>query len=186
MNVGDYVRTTYGIGKIGDAYVVYTDDGHIWRLCYTTDNPKIEIGIYTKKLGYDLFGEVQKDHSIKYEPLNIDTQKYFDMVYKEELREPVCYVPIENGIPRNAELFEDHKFIKSSPNIIDLIEVGDYVNRYYVEDIINVFDKEDPYTRICLANGCNYFQPDITDVKDIKSIVTKETYSSVEYRVENN
>lgn len=66
--------------------------------------------------------------------------------------------------------------IKSSPNIIDLIEVGDYVNgkkvvKNCLEDGGNIILFEDGF---CANND------------EIKSIVTKEMYSSVEYRVENN
>ena len=78
---------------------------------------------------------------------------------------------------------EEIKKMKSSTNIIDLIEVGDYVNGYYVEDVRDVFDGEDTYTRICLASGCNYFQPDITEKEDIKTIVTKERFESVKYEI---
>jgi hypothetical protein len=179
LRVNDYVRTTYGIGKIENAYIVYSDDGALWHLCYTTDNPKIEIGIYTKANSWELFGEIQKDHSIKYEPLNVNTQKYFDMVYKQKLEEPVCYVPVVNGIPRNAELFDDHKFIKSNPNIIDLIEVGDYVNGYYVEDITH---NTEEYV-LHIITGSNYFQSPILYEEDIKSIVTREQFSQMEYKV---
>ena len=82
--------------------------------------------------------------------------------------------------PDNIEKY----IIKASFNIIDLIEVGDYVNGYYVEEVRDVFDGKDTYTRICLASGCNYFQPDITEKEDIKSIVTKEKFESMSYKVE--
>lgn len=65
--------------------------------------------------------------------------------------------------------------IKSSPNIIDLIEVGDYVNGEYVTYI----NKKDNYVDVGYDDA-------ILRAKDIKSIVTKEMYSNVEYRVENN
>ena len=69
----------------------------------------------------------------------------------------------------------DLKKIKSSSNIIDLIEVGDYVNGCRV-NYVNKKHKE-------LYVGIE----DITIYeKDIKSIVTKEMFSSVEYRVETN
>ena len=64
--------------------------------------------------------------------------------------------------------------IRSSPNIIDLIEVGDYVNGCWVNEIKNGKpfheDYNDPYYSY-------YFD-------DIKSIVTKEQFESVEYKVE--
>lgn len=66
--------------------------------------------------------------------------------------------------------------IKSSPNIIDLIEFGDYVNGGQVREI-----KKD-YIRI--SGGEYNWQ--FLEKEEIKSIVTKEMFSSVEYRVEND
>ena len=65
--------------------------------------------------------------------------------------------------------------IKSSPNIIDLIEVGDYVNGHLV------FDK---------APGCVYIEDNQNKMahipytqESIKSIVTKEQFESMEYKL---
>ena len=64
--------------------------------------------------------------------------------------------------------------IKSSPNIIDLIEVGDYVNGYRITTIgSNGIYAED-------ENG--YLIKMFTK-EDIKSIVTKERFESMEYKV---
>ena len=65
--------------------------------------------------------------------------------------------------------------LKASHNIIDLIEVGDYVNGYYVEDIGKTF--------VNVSTGSNYFQNPTIYEDDIKSIVTKEMFSSMEYKV---
>lgn len=70
---------------------------------------------------------------------------------------------------------EDYIFVpedmiaKSSPNIIDLIEVGDYVNGYEVtsKDQFLGFGNHDWYM--------------IND--EIKSIVTKEQFSQMKYKV---
>lgn len=172
LDIGMYVRTTYGIGKINKSFIVYTDDGYLWRLGYMTDNPKIAIGVYTKDLMYG--GKIQKDYRIKYEALE-NKKEFVDEVYKQELDEFVCYVPVKNGVPRNAELFDDHKFIKASYNIIDLIEVGDIVINQLGEII-------QPY------NG------DLDELKDywktiknpIKSILTKEQIKSIEYNLGGN
>ena len=59
---------------------------------------------------------------------------------------------------------------KSSPNIIDLIEIGDYVNGEKVTDKFDyllVFDNADYYK----------------DENEIKSIVTKEAFENMEYKV---
>ena len=71
--------------------------------------------------------------------------------------------------------------IKSSPNIIDLIEVGDYVNGLKITYI----DEPDEYNSQRLL----YFEYPIDYViktfcnEDIKSIVTKECFKSMEYKV---
>ena len=70
--------------------------------------------------------------------------------------------------------YDEDKIIKSSPNIIDLIEVGDYVNGVMVTEIKDgkpfKEDYNDPYYSY-------YFD-------DIYSIVTKEQFSQMEYRIE--
>ena len=66
-------------------------------------------------------------------------------------------------------LFTNKDLIKSSPNIIDLIEVGDYVNGRLVE-----WKSED-----FVAFG----RLDYAYEEDIKSIITKEQFSSMEYKV---
>lgn len=83
--------------------------------------------------------------------------------------------------------FMNRYFSKASYNIIDLIEVGDYVNGYKVLEIYTNIAKEKtlsiqteykskddmslPYEIPCVTN------------KNIKSIVTKEQFSSMEYKV---
>ena len=66
--------------------------------------------------------------------------------------------------------------IKSSPNIIDLIEVGDYVNGHQVLDIA-----ETP-KRVLYLNDISQ-KGALIPRKNIKSIVTKEQFSSMEYRI---
>ncbi len=72
--------------------------------------------------------------------------------------------------------------IKSSPNIIDLIEVGDYVNGYLVKDIDYAFDDvvmNNKNARIVPYIDCNKDKY----IDDIKSIVTKEQFSQMEYKL---
>ena len=67
--------------------------------------------------------------------------------------------------------------VKSSPNIIDLIEVGDYVNG---EKVIRLFNPtflsmgELPY----VITDKSKYEP-----QEIKSIVTCEQFSQMEYKV---
>ena len=69
---------------------------------------------------------------------------------------------------------DKNNIIKSSPNIIDLIEVGDYVNGHTVKMI-----KEDK-SKIDIGEGEDYFW---LRNQDILSIVTKEQFESMEYKV---
>ena len=65
------------------------------------------------------------------------------------------------------------RILKHSFNIIDLIEVGDYVNGNYVSEIK---EYEDGKTILVLIG--------IVDEKDIKTILTKEQYQANCYTVE--
>ena len=94
--------------------------------------------------------------------------------YKEEEKRWICveeddwYPVYESGV------------IKASNNIIDLIEEGDYVNGERVGYIDNCegamreyyYDYED------VAKDCGHW------FEEIKSIVTKEQFESMSYKVE--
>ena len=71
--------------------------------------------------------------------------------------------------------YSKEEIIKSSPNIIDLIEVGDYVNGYLV------IEKD-------INNELRYIDLKDRNMKyvkylDVKSIVTKEQFKNIEYEV---
>lgn len=80
---------------------------------------------------------------------------------------PPCYPSDEE-----LEKIKSH-IIKSSPNIIDLIEEGDYVNGW----------------RVMLKNDDYFFVGDENEgtwhllLEDIKSIVTREMFENIEYKV---
>ena len=73
----------------------------------------------------------------------------------------------------NTEPYVYGTIIKSSPNIIDLIEVGDYVNGHLVSyvgsDSIEVFWYKD--------------EKQWLDKEDIKSVLTKEMFEQMEYKI---
>ena len=64
-------------------------------------------------------------------------------------------------------------------NIIDLVEVGDYVNGYKVT---RIEDNYYPKTKCIICE--NYNVKHIFDNKVIKSIVTHEQFASIEYKLE--
>ena len=77
---------------------------------------------------------------------------------------------------------------KHSPNIIDLVEVGDYVNGH---KIINI--DTDPFISGQINLWTNLYEMDANGDrwrtkyidKDIKSIVTKEQFENAEYKLDN-
>lgn len=85
---------------------------------------------------------------------------------------------------RSASI-QEKNVIKSSHNLIDLIEVGDYVNGQRV----NYINKDRKNFNISFGsidyNLKSKFNDDIKwlSVDEIKSIVTKEQFKSLEYEV---
>ena len=72
--------------------------------------------------------------------------------------------------------------IKASYNLIDLIEIGDYVNGLRINSITEVDENHD--VRL-VWNLTTYGDDDIAfSNEEIKSIVTKEQFNSVKYEVE--
>lgn len=71
----------------------------------------------------------------------------------------------------------DNKIVKHSPNLIDLIQCGDYVNGYIVKR--TYLDGETHYIKLGEQITGNRTYND-----DIKSIVTKEMMESISYKVE--
>ena len=72
--------------------------------------------------------------------------------------------------------FEPEQIYKSSHNIIDLIEVGDYVNGCKVIDFM--YSKEKKRSVIVDSEIWGF------DIEEIKSIVTKEQFESMQYKVD--
>ena len=92
----------------------------------------------------------------------------------------------------NNEATVDDYVIKSSPNIIDLIEIGDYVNGYlidYIDDESRFIRSNRPYRdgmhlyKDLIKHGANFNQTLNFFEDDIKSIVTHEQFSQMEYKV---
>lgn len=73
---------------------------------------------------------------------------------------------------------EKDNILKSNKNIIDLIEVGDYVNG------VEVIGKEfDNFNKEYLQCGVGDYVICTFEVKDIKTILTKEQYENNVYRI---
>ena len=80
--------------------------------------------------------------------------------------------------------YDENKVIKASHNIIDLIEVGDYVNGYKVIDMQNLicFNANPGKPLLGIEAFNDYWE--LVEI-DIKSIVTKEQFEQMQYKVDN-
>lgn len=84
--------------------------------------------------------------------------------------EECCFIELS----KRRTGIKEHNITKASHNIIDLIEVEDYVNGYKVRGTS---------VSTLLLDNFNMIQ---IDEEDIKSIVTKEQFKSMSYRVERD
>ena len=92
-----------------------------------------------------------------------------------DFREPNMKYGVEANYLKDVMFIGDEDILKASHNIIDLIEVGDYVNGCKVIDIVeNDIYISDYYAESYIG---------IVKVKDIKSIVTKEQMEQMAYKV---
>ena len=101
----------------------------------------------------------------------------FDTKLKEE-KYRTHILPLANNVDINK--------IKHSPNIIDLIEVGDYVNGKKVEWIGYGMYQDTEDGLIGIGDKFilfNEFTREGAREKDIKSILTKEQFESMEYKL---
>ena len=105
--------------------------------------------------------------------------------FEKDLRniEVVCFATGEVYTRQKLnEIIKTH-----SKNIIDLIEVGDYVNGKEVEEICS-YDKDgnDKYELgICEIDCEDVYYIPLKDI-EIKSIVPKEQFESMKYKVEDD
>lgn len=137
--------------KVGE--YIRTKDGIIAKIIGIEENPYGEKTIFELDREINIFDLEMGDIYLLCNPIAEETTKKID-----------------------THFGDDKIIIKSSPNIIDLIEVGDYVNGEFVEEIKNnvIYNNYNcfgaPYTRI--------------EEEDIRSIVTKEQFEAMEYKCE--
>lgn len=91
-----------------------------------------------------------------------------------DFREPSMKYGVEASYLKDIMFIGDDDILKASHNIIDLIEEGDYVNGCRVHKISNcitiILDNEE---------NISWVNP-----SDIKSIVTKEQFESMKYKID--
>ena len=95
-----------------------------------------------------------------------------------DFREPSMKYGVEASYLKDIMFIGDDDISKASHNIIDIVQVGDYVNGCYIQEIKSLKDN----VMVCMLDSDYEFVSTITN-KEIKSIVTKEMFSSMEYRL---
>ena len=94
---------------------------------------------------------------------------------------PPCYPSDEE-----LEKIKSH-IVKASHNIIDLIEVGDYVNGFPVEDYFHEYNEEkDIFENVgVITTECYLENTNFSWIleKDIKTILTKEIMEANQYAI---
>ena len=110
----------------------------------------------------------------------ISQYKYYDTTnaYMEKL---LC-IPLSNGTFANIE-----DIVKASYNIIDILECGDYVNGSKVIDISIIGKDKEKWVWVeQMEDTDNKYGDDYVGYNNeqIKSIVTKEQFEQMAYKVE--
>ena len=97
---------------------------------------------------------------------------------RNDKKHKMDWLKLDKTLDHISFLEQSTNVVKSSPNIIDLIEVGDYVNG---EKVIYKQYKEYPNPLldhyVIDTVRCSYRE------EEIHSIVTKEQFESMEYKV---
>ena len=96
--------------------------------------------------------------------------------YNENFDETIYCIDTNDFIEHYR--YKQQAIVKHSPNIIDLIEVGDYVNELYIQEIISLKDN----VMKCMVDSDYECLTTITNA-EIKNVVTKEQFKNVIYEV---
>lgn len=94
-----------------------------------------------------------------------------------DFREPSMKYGVEASYLKDIMFIGDDDILKASHNIIDLIEVGDYVNGRKVHQVGYNF-QDDLVLKMSDSNYDDFIYPN-----EIKTIVTKEMYENMQYEV---
>jgi len=142
-------------------------------------NAEIQVGEYIRhKTGY--IDKVVAAHYV-----SDDMKNYPENPYIKHYRDK--YTLAKKGYLITSQNIKNHDF-----NIIKLIEVGDYVKRYFKSDNKEYIDNAGSYVcNVGESDGKSFIELDcgqdgteiIYNADMIKSIVTKEQFKSMEYEV---
>ena len=103
-------------------------------------------------------------------------------IRKSDVSEEV-YIVRAHGDNYNFYLRKDN-IVKHSKNIIDLIEVGDYVNGYRILNIVNLANSDKKVFTICKSDFKDICR--VWGEEDIETILTHEQMEENQYVVKRN
>ena len=95
-----------------------------------------------------------------------------------DFREPNMKYGVEANYLKDVMFIGDEDILKASYNIIDILEVGDYVNGCYIQEIKSLKDN----VMVCMLDSDYEFVSTITN-NEIETIVTKEQFEQMAYKV---
>lgn len=95
-----------------------------------------------------------------------------------DFREPTMKYGVEASYLKDIMFIGDEIIIKSSPNIIDLIEVGDYVNGMRISEIKS---NKNGILK-CMVDSDYEFITTIIN-SEVESVLTKEQFENMEYKL---
>lgn len=116
--------------------------------------------------------------------MDIKVGEYIRTKYGEFalIKEVYPQIKAIKGKNKNSTLLDFNLIKNHSFNIIDLIEIGDYVNGEKV-DKINEPSLANEYKRLIYCNECEGLHKLVLSNNEIKTIVTKEQFKAMEYEV---
>ena len=94
-----------------------------------------------------------------------------------DFREPNMKYGVEANYLKDVMFIGDDDVVKASYNIIDILEIGDYVNGYPMYEIVE-YEND---TRAIVINNDN--KAIIWDKQGIKSVITHEQMEQMAYKV---
>lgn len=100
-----------------------------------------------------------------------------DLVTRETIYRLIDKKIVCDNVEDWEDCLLDNEISKASHNIIDLIEVGDYVNGKLVVD---KWEEPDWYGYFIKLEG----EKTIPTIRKIESVVTKEQFESMSYKIE--
>ena len=92
-----------------------------------------------------------------------------------DFREPNMKYGVEANYLKDVMFIGDDDIVKASYNIIDILEVGDYVNGRKVVEIF--YDANDNVMDVCVLGSIVYQN------NEIKSVITHEQMEQMAYKV---